>query len=79
MPDETFTRWAIAIEGQARRAARSYLDTLDVFDRPHLGHPMLRRLEQRAREAEWRQDAAGVVDCWARWVEELQRLGTKAA
>jgi hypothetical protein len=41
--------------------------------RPDLTTPRLRRLEQAARDAEYRQDWARVEACWGFWLEGVRQ------
>ena len=65
---------AIALEQAVRRHVWAWLDTLDVFDRPSLAHPQVRAAEQRARDAEWICDWAGVEAGWTGWLAAIRMV-----
>lgn len=67
-------RDVIALEQTIRAHVWTWLAQLDVFDRPSLAHPRLRRLEQAVRDAEYRQDWEGVEAGWTAWMDGLRAL-----
>lgn len=67
-------RDAIALEQIIRVHVWAWLETLDPFDRPCLTHPRVRAAEQRVRDAEWRQDWAGVEAGWTAYLDAVRRV-----
>lgn len=63
---------AIELERTVRRHVFAWLDGVDPFDWPNLGHPRLRRLEQAVRDAEWAQDWPAVEAGWQQWLDALR-------